>query len=584
MILNRSRLCAIIIIFNGLTNSTKLLAKLTTLQHYDPTPIFSANDSMMPPNSQFLDLKQARFKNETPSKKKMFGLNVSGFIQGANRAIGYDGQTQYGTVVGIPENGFEMGDFRGTMYAMGLFLGTNPNTGYSIWVPGEEDSSDARQITDCSIRHFDLPACVAEAAAGLAGVTLTTSPTTCTNTAPAEGLTFNASSTPLNTPSIFSEGALADDTKYFGAFSMPIDYKKQGLRFEININGGDYFGLTIQSGFVNIQQKFTNSIVAQSSNATSGATAGQTAPGPYSLSELLTTPPTGGGSVAYISPLYAELNDQLGSGYAAYVAGTSPGPSQEIFNTWICNNLDNLLDPECGHKQNLCPFDEYSMEDVRVIMTLQKCFDPNRSRNDDDEDEWPDMLFTPYVWVGGTWPSATEINYKQLLSLPFGNNGHPSIGGGIGMTFDFAESVEVGVEGGGTYFFPKEENRPFPTHPLQRILYPFNANVQTSPGANWHFKALLNCYQFLKHVNFWLTYELIEHRKDDFRVCGPSDPQYFYPDVLTCVSDWRGQFFNAAIVFDIQPGLQASLVWQQPISPRNAYYPVSILGSINFMF
>src|SRR3989338_5534541 len=108
MIFNRNRLCAIIIM-SVTSLSMSLLAKLTTLQHYDPAPNFSANDSMMPANSQFLDLKQARFKHEKPNKRRVLGFNLSGFIQGSNRAKGYTGATDFGTVIGIPENGFEMG-------------------------------------------------------------------------------------------------------------------------------------------------------------------------------------------------------------------------------------------------------------------------------------------------------------------------------------------------------------------------------------------------------------------------------------------------------------------------------------------
>ena len=33
--------------------------KLTTLKYFDPAPNYSANDSMVPPNSQFLNLKKA---------------------------------------------------------------------------------------------------------------------------------------------------------------------------------------------------------------------------------------------------------------------------------------------------------------------------------------------------------------------------------------------------------------------------------------------------------------------------------------------------------------------------------------------
>ncbi len=566
MIFNRTRLCAITIILNSCLISNNLFARLTTLQHYDPAPIFSANDSMMPPNSQFLDLIQARYKNETPSKNRIFGFNISGFIQGANQAAGYTGNTQFGTISGIPENGFEMGDFRGTLYAMGVFLGKNPANGNNIWVNGIE-TGNAENITDASITAFGQPSCLQEIATALA------------NNGGDDALVFNQSTTATDFPSIFYSQALADDTKYFGAFSIPIEYRKQGARVEINFNCSDFFQFTVQGGVVNIKQSFTNTIATQASTSTSCAATGQTAIGPYSLSALQTVCPTGGSGTVYLSPLYASLNTAVAPVWAPYNTD-----AQGIFNEYISNNLDAILDPVCGINQSLCSFDDTSIEDFRFIATFQRPFDPNRAHKDDDEDDWPDMIFTPYLWLGGTFPIAKEQNYNSLLSLPFGNNGHPSMGTGLGMTFDFAESVEVGFEGGMTYFFAKEEYRPFPTHPLQRIIYPFRTNVLSSPGMNWHLKALLNAYQFLKHVSFWFTYEFIEHTKDSYTVCNPSQAQYFYPEVLSCNSDWRGQFFNAALVFDIQPGLQASLVWQQPISPRNAYYPVSILGSINFMF
>ena len=592
MILNLRRLCAIITI-NSTLIFTPILAELTTMQHFDPAPNFSANDSMMPPNSQFLDLIQAKMKNEVPNKTKRFGINISGFIQGANRAIGYDGTTTYGTVVGVPENGFELGDFRGTLYAMGLFLGANPKNGDSIWgsnisTPATAatsgcngtDTGNAQCITDCSIRGFDLPSCLAQAAYALSGNTQTIPPASCSATAPTTALIFNpgAGTSPANIPSIFTESQLATDTKYFGAFSTPIEYKKQGLRLEFNLQCNDNIGLTIQTGFANIQQYYTNTIATQTTSATSCSAIGQTSPGPYSISNVATICQTGAsGSSAPISSLYANLNQQI---YTS-VPNTA---AQNIFNTYISNNLDNLLSSECGINQTACAFDESSVEDVRIMLTLQKPYDPNRFNQDDEDDVWPDMIFTPYAWVGGTFPVAKEIDYSNLLSLPFGNNGHVSAGGGVGMTFDFAESVEVGVEGGVTAFFAKDEHRPFPTSPLQRVVYPFWTDVHTEPGLNWNFKVLLNSYQFLKHVNFWFSYELIQHRKDTITVCDKEQAQYFYPEAITCKSDWRGQFFNAAVVFDIQPGFQASFVWQQPISPRNAYYPVSIMGSLNFMF
>ena len=203
---------------------------------------------------------------------------------------------------------------------------------------------------------------------------------------------------------------------------------------------------------------------------------------------------------------------------------------------------------------------------------------------DEDDDTWQQVCITPYLSAGATFPVAECTDYENILSLPFGNNGHMSAGGTAGITFDFSDSIEVGVAGGATYFLSKEETRPFPTHPLQRLLYPFETNVITQPGLNWHLNAMISAYQFMPHINFWLTYALIEHRQDQFTVCDKTKAEYFCPQVLEKQSDWKAQFFTAGLSFNITPHIQASIAWQQPISPRNAYVPVSISGSLSGMF
>jgi len=583
--------------------TTIIEAGLTTLKHFDPSPKYSANDSMMPPNSHFLDLTQAAIKHEVPCKRRILGLNFSGFIQKAVRARGYSGADEYGSVNGLAPNAFELGDFRGTLYPMGLFLGRNPKNGNSIWADSTtsvsltadgKDNGDPANITAASITAFGLPKCLSNIAYQLAGYDTDNSPTpfsnpncptvndfSCRYPSP-NGLVFilsDGQSTPTTGISIFHAAQLARDTNYFGAFSLPIEYTQAGFRWEINIDCCDYVGLTIQSGFSHMKQYYINTL---RTTATTPSTAGQTHLGPYSLTDLAYLPavtPPG------VSNLFNTLN------ISGYPTGSTPSPTpvpqaQAIFDTAISTNIAAILNRHCLGSDPLCAFENYSVDDVNVILSLKNVYAPFRYRHDDDDDtgSWPDMIFTPYVWVGGSFPVAKKINYDNILSLPFGNNGHASVGGAAGMTFDFAESVEVGFEGGTTYFLPHCELRPFPTHKLQRLLYPFEASVKTQPGMNWHFRALLNAYQFLKHINFWMTYELIEHRKDCFTLRDSATSEYFVPQVLTCRSDWRAQFFNAGLSFDIQPGMQASLVWQQPISPRNAYYPVSIMGSINFMF
>ena len=538
-------------------------SNLTTLQFWDPSPIFSANDCMMPPNSQFLDLLQARYKDEKPNKNRAFGINLSGFIQASVTARGYNGCETYGSECGQPQNGFEMGDFRGTMYAMGLFLGKNPNNGNNIWSNGEDDGQ-VTNITPGSIADFDLPECLEKIAMNLAGYA--TSPTQ------SNALVFNSVTgnppTSFTNPSIFHADSLARDSIYFGAFSLPITYKKQGFRFEANICCNDYIALTIQSGIVNMKQKFVPEYTNQSA-------VGQTNLGPYSISAV---PANTGSTPPSLSALYTNLNS------SSTPAVTPNSAAQTIFNQNISNNLADILDPTCGSTQGVYAFDKYSMEDIRMFLNLKKSYEPHRYTDNDPDDSWPDMIFTPYLTLAGSFPIAETANYKNILSLPFGNNGHPSAGAALGMTFDFTDTIEVGFEGGATYFFPRNEFRPVPTHKLQRLLYPFATDVHTEPGTNWHANAMMSAYQFMPHVSFWLTYEFIEHHKDCHTVIDKAKAEHFVPQVIDKQSDWRAQFFNAGLVFDIQPGMQASFVWQQPISPRNAYVPVTFMGSLNFMF
>lgn len=599
--------CILLSCFSG-----QLLANLTTLQFWDPSPIYSGNNYLMPPNSQLVNMRKARKKDMKPDDKRIFSISLTGFAQAASRAYDWYGCNTYESYCGnTGQIGGQMGDFRGTLAAMPLFLGNDPK-GNSIWgnsvlteSPEEAtvsifyDQNDTRLITQDSINATLLPPCLKNIASIFAG---SINPTgSAANPCPADGtsdksknafLFLPASTTSASeatAPSIFSDDELSQDTTFFGAFSLPLEYRKYGFRFELAAEFGDHIGLTIQSGFSNIQQT-TTGLISMSNGLPTAFTPSTTA-GAYQ-----TTNPVN---------LYGEL--------ATNQSTTVPDPTtQAYFNDYISNNINDILSPDCGINLNTCNFDCISAEDIRVLLSFKNTYDVDRyTAGNNEEYNWPDMLFTPYAWVGGSVPLAKKQNYHKLLSLPFGNNGHASAGGAVGFTFDFIDSVEVGFEFGGTYFFSQNIYRPVPNHPLQRIAYPYSTTVKVQPGANGHFKALLNAYQFMNHISFWATYEIIQHRKDCYSMCtsdnyvtktfttattsncptpdvtktvGTRTEQIFYPELLRCNSDWRMQFLNMALVFDIQPGMQASIVWQQPISPRNAYYPVSILGSFSFMF
>ena len=590
-----------------------IVPNLTTLQHYDPSPIYSANHSMMPPNSHMSYLRKAYKKSMKPDHKRHFGINLTGFAQGACRARNHNGCQIFESDCSnsIPTSKeLELGNFRGSPYAMGLFLGNDPN-GNSIFDTNINttqaptislfDNNNIQALTydptlpnsstNGSINKTLLPSCLKEIAYVFAGIVdpFTGNTGTDMNTIFDSALMFDATTSgAVNTslaidstvPSIFSEKKLEDDRTYFGAYSLALEYKKYGFRVELCAEFSEHVAFVMQTGFANIKHTTTGLFSLSSGN--------------YDSSNPQNS-------------LYGQLNTRADSGNGSPVS-TPNTQIQSVFDRYISNNSDQILSCDCGISQEACNFDEYDIEDVRMFLCFKNTYGLDRYIKDEEPDEWPEMLFSPYIWGGGSFPASETRDYNKLLSLSFGNNGHPSIGGGIGMLFDFKDTIEVGFEGGATYFLSKEEVRPFPNHKLQRVLFPYRTQVTTEPGANWHFKAHMNAYQFLKHISFWATYEFIEHRKDHYRLCfnntvnktftvtdtttmpatvntvGTRTEQIFVPEVLECNSDWRAQFINVGLIFDIQPGMQASIVWQQAISPRNAYYPISILGSFSFMF
>lgn len=575
--------------------SHTLLANLTTLQHWDPSPIYSANNSLIPPNSHITHLRKARKKDMTPDHKKFFSINISGVVQGACRARDCSGCKEFWSdCAASPSLENELGNFRGTPYAMGLFLGFDPD-GNSIWETGA-NTGDVRNLRHTSIDATLLPECLKDIAKIFAGLkdpnigTKTDSPPTEFTSQLNQALFFNPKTVEDRSPSIFSDKKLDDDKTYFGAYSLPLEYNKYGIRLELTAEICDYFGVTIQTGFTNIKQKTTG------------------------LISLSSCPCDGDNAIA--NTLFNTINFRTDGAVTPNIPSTNT-EAQIRFDRFISNNADKILSTDCGIGQEVCNFDEYSIEDLRFLLNFKKTTEIGRyTKHEEHPEDWPEMLFTPYVWLGGSFPVADKQNYNKLLSLPFGNNGHASLGGGIGLAFDFKESIEVGFEGGGTYFFEHKECRPMPNHKLQRVIYPYKTEVITKPGANWHFKAHMNAYQFMKHISFWATYEFIEHHRDKYELCGNNTfkktftnhidsstnalpaaetplssaiatevcGQIFYPEVLECCSHWRAQFINLGLTFDIQPGMQAGLVWQQPITPRNAYYPVSVMGTFSFMF
>lgn len=212
--------------------ATPLFARLTTLQHYDPDPVYSSVSCEAPPGTH-LHLRQTAYMKGFDDRRAHVSFSLAPFVQRATKATGENG-THYNNDNAA---GTKTGDFRGTTYVMGLFLGNDAN-GLNIW------GNDAENTNNLNFANTLLPANLKTTGQAMQGV-----------------LWKNTDGGAATTPSIFSETILQKDAN-FGAFSYQTEYQRVGLRTEANIDF-KYLGFSLQGGVS--QVKHENKTFATSS-------------------------------------------------------------------------------------------------------------------------------------------------------------------------------------------------------------------------------------------------------------------------------------------------------------------------------
>ena len=543
-------------------------ADLTTLQSWDPYPIFNAINLNTPPDTQFCTLVKRKMIDETTGKRRKIGINFSPFIQRAIRAQtgpnSYFGDFSLGAdSSGIPlpkPAGREMSDYQGTPYLVGLFLGADEN-GNSIWVNNNDtgvttDITGYNYVTSTAgtVDSTLLPINLQNAILALNNNDET--PVTGTGVAGATAIIFNnPTDAAFTSPSILSQSVLEQDQVLFGAFSVPLVYQKTGLRWEANFDVSDNFGFIFRGGVVQISQ-----------------TAGNEIP----LSNPLVLPIPGENTI------YGQLNNTANSTNSLTSSAQVPvALAQSTFDEYVTNNINDLLDATNGANYDIDSFNDFGLEDLRFLFFARHTF----AMEPKEEGDYSPMLMTPYAILGYTLPLTSHKDYSQLYSLPFGNSGHQSLGGVVGITFDFIDTVEIGFEGGLTFFSEQTLFMPCPNHELQRVLYPYRRYLDVQPGFNWQFGANLNAIEFIKNISFIFDYDFIQHTQDSItQTINQKGNQFFYPNMLEEQSPWTSQMFTAAFDFKLQPGVHLSLAWQGALSQTNAYCSNTILGSLNFLF
>lgn len=348
-------------------------------------------------------------------------------------------------------------------------------------------------------------------------------------------------------------------TGNFGFFSVPMSYKKGGVRFNAQIYIGKGFGVDAQTGFADIRQCAT--FIDQTPTATNGN----------------------------------PFND------LAITAGEPEHADRILTPTWvqICKKVSLILMSQLDQivtdteiNKSICQYHASSIEDIYAEIFWRR---PIRVNDNVKAEEYPQFLFIPYFAVGGSFGVGKNPNPCQLLGLAFGNQCHNSARFRAGLSLDFYETVQVNFEAGGTFFNTRKfTSYPVPTNEFQYPIYPHSTTVCIKPGPNWHMVLGLNAQNFFDKFSFTFNYIFASHQKDHIHLTGnnyaagePLTPTVcrqelhpFKPCVLECKSEWTVQVFDAALNYAISPHARIGFMMQIPFKRKNAYRSSTFAASI----
>lgn len=336
-------------------------------------------------------------------------------------------------------------------------------------------------------------------------------------------------------PGDLNDGSKIDPSENFGFFSVPLTYRKRGVRFELDADIYAGFGLSLQTGVVSITQTNTGFIDKTSCEELAC---------PFNPS----------------TPTAANVRTYL-------------------MHEW--NTIAKEIQLDIGS------FCQTSIEEVRINLFWRRGFELNRSEEQDSCH--PHFLLIPFFMVSGSASPGDEHrlvgSYNKAFFTPFGNNDHNTIGFTAGLNFDFVETVEIGGEVGITHFFSKNfEKFRLPTSEWQSGVYPFSTDVNVSPGFNWHFGAKISSYHFLECLSGYCEYVQVHHCQDKIELRKCEDQGIFLPRYLEELTSFDVKLINAALNYDISPNINLGVMAQIPLSQKNAYRSTTVLFSFMATF
>lgn len=353
-----------------------------------------------------------------------------------------------------------------------------------------------------------------------------------------------------------ADPAQTDINKEFGFFKVPIKYRKQGVRFEVNLDLYCDFMFQIQMGVCDIRQTVTFL------DLTCGATG-------------IACPVRG-------------CNTTESS---CATNGTCPDQTCciDIFNCEckkltidkIMKQFDSIITPTLG--LNARDFHRTAAEDTRLSLYWSHLFVVNEFRGP----SWAKFMITPFIAGQVSAPTGRDACPRVLFDLPSGNDGFWGYGFTTGVTIDWLETVEIAIEAGMTKWDKRTiSGVPVPINENQSGVFPRFADLRVEPGTNWNFNATLSAYHFLDRLSFYAQFVMVDHSEDCFTLLSTtaSTPATVDLKKMRELSSWQSMFVNSALNYDISPNIALGVLWQAPVKRRNAYYSTTVLGSLVVTF
>lgn len=480
---------------------------LTSLAKNDPYPTFSAVDPVV---ERFLITRQIHHLRDEEifvDRRDRLLFSVSPFGQFADKGRNLQGEAIFRRVP------VQLGDLIGRWSAVGLLYGNIPN--------GEFRAPSIEQARDVL-----FPAFIGNPAA------------------------------PIN------DGSKIDPNQRAGFFTIPIEYRKIGVRFSFSVALGCGFGVNFEGGVASISQRVRHTDQ------------------PFCKAPVCTD------LVTTVTPFTCLDFQFLDLTNFVPPTGTEDIPDDQEFqfmDPFTKENVINSLTSQFAKiareiRLDINDFCQISAEELRVNLFWVKVLEYYR-----DSYIWPHMAIIPYFMLSGSFSPGRQKDEHKAFAVYFGNNKHAALGGSAGVSLDFAETIQVGAEVGYTHFFKHNYfDLRVPTSRFQSGVFPYFTNASIRPGGNTHFALRMLAYHFFYNLSLHLHYHIVDHKPDTIELA-THDPAFF-PDELEKTTGWRNQSINVGATYDILPNFGVGMLWQAPVIQRNSYRSTTIMFTVYAFF